>query len=126
MAYAYFPTDAVLSLGIAPHGTQQWLEVALVGSEGMAGVAQLLGGSASGMRVTVIRAGAALRIGVAPLLLQLLASNALRKRMQRYVLVALTQMAQALHPLSPGGPAPRPLAVDGAGPGSLPGPARDA
>lgn len=95
MAYAYFPTDAVLSLGVAPHRKAHCLEVALVGAEGMAGLPLLLGASAATMRVTVLRAGTALRIAAAPLLQQLLASRPVRERMLRYVLVALTQMAQA-------------------------------
>lgn len=95
MAYAYFPTEAVLSLGVAPRGTGHWLEVALVGPEGMAGLPLLLGASASTTRVTVLRAGTALRIAAASLREQLLASLSVRERMQRYVLVALTQMAQA-------------------------------
>jgi len=95
MAHAWFPIGAVLSLAIALRGTRQWLEVALVGSEGMVGLPLLLGARASTMRVTVLRAGAAMRIGAAPLRRQLLASRSLRLRMQRYVLVVLTQMAQA-------------------------------
>lgn len=95
MGYAYFPTEAVLSLGVASHAAGHWLEVALVGPEGMAGLSLLLGATASTMRVTVLRAGAALRIAAAPLRRQLLASRSVRVRMQRYVLVALTQMAQA-------------------------------
>ncbi|GAB3777227.1 Crp/Fnr family transcriptional regulator [Ramlibacter monticola] len=95
MAHAWFPTSAVLSLAIAPPETRQWLEVALVGSEGMVGLPLLLGVRASTMRVTVLRAGAALCIGAAPLRRQLLASRPLRTRLQRYVLVVLTQMARA-------------------------------
>jgi CRP-like cAMP-binding protein len=95
MAHAWFPTGAVLSLGVAPGGTREWLEVALVGSEGMVGLPLLLGASASALRVTVVRPGAALRLGAAALRQELLASGGLQARMQRYVLVVLTQMAQA-------------------------------
>jgi CRP-like cAMP-binding protein len=95
MAYAYFPTDAVVSLGMAPQGTRQCLEVALVGPEGMVGLPLLLGATASTLRATVVRPGAAWRIAVAPLRLQLVESPPLAQRMQRYVLVSLTQLAQA-------------------------------
>lgn len=95
IAHAFFPTHAVLSLGVTLGRSGQWLEVALVGSEGMAGLPLLLGVAASAMRVTVLRAGGALRIDAARLQEQLLASPPLRITMERYILVVLTQMAQA-------------------------------
>jgi len=95
IAHAYFPTQAMLSVAVTPDGSAHSLEVALVGSEGMAGLPLLLGASASELRVTVVRAGVSLRIGATALRAQLLASRALRERLQRYVLVALTQLAQA-------------------------------
>lgn len=95
MTHAYFPTDAIVSLGIAAAGSQACLEVALVGWEGMIGLPLLLGANASTLRPTVVRAGFALRIAAAPLQLQLLGSEALAHRMRRYVLVSHAQMAQA-------------------------------
>jgi CRP-like cAMP-binding protein len=94
-AYVYFPTEAVVSLGLVPRAARQCLEVALVGPEGMVGLPLLLGATASTLRATVVRPGAAWRIAGAPLQLQLLESPQLARRMQRYVLVSLTQMAQA-------------------------------
>jgi len=95
MTHAYFPTDAIVSLSVAATGQSACLEVALIGWEGMIGLPLLLGAAASALRPTVVRGGFALRIAAAPLRLQLLGSEALASRMQRYVLVSLAQMAQA-------------------------------
>ena len=95
MTHAYFPTDAVVSLGIAATGSRACLEVALVGWAGMVGLPLLLGATASVLRPTVVRAGFALRIAAAALRFQLLGSQALATRMQRYILVSHAQMAQA-------------------------------
>lgn len=93
--HAYFPLDGVVSLGIAVAGTRRHFEVALVGREGMVGVPLLLGVTASTLRASVVKRGLALRIAAGPLRLQLLASAAFRQRMDQYVLVSFTQMAQA-------------------------------
>jgi CRP-like cAMP-binding protein len=93
--HAWFPIDAIVSLGMAEGGEQHSFELALVGPEGMVGLPLLLGSNASSLRATVVRAGAALRIAAAPLRLQLRSSEGLRERMQQYVLVSLTQLAQA-------------------------------
>jgi CRP-like cAMP-binding protein len=94
-AHAWFPIDAIVSLGMAEGGEQHSFEVGLVGSEGMVGIPLLLGSNASSLRATVVRPGAALRISAARLRLQLRSSEAFRERMQQYVLVSLTQLAQA-------------------------------
>ena len=93
--HAWFPIDAIVSLGMAESGEQHSCEVGLVGSEGMVGIPLLLGSNASSLRATVARPGAALRIAAAPLRLQLRSSEAFRERMQQYVLVSLTQLARA-------------------------------
>jgi CRP-like cAMP-binding protein len=93
--HAWFPIDAIVSLGMAEGGEQHSFELALVGSEGMVGIPLLLGSNASSLRATVVRPGAALRIAAAPLRLHLRASEAFRERMQQYMLVSLAQLAQA-------------------------------
>ncbi|MBC5785330.1 Crp/Fnr family transcriptional regulator [Ramlibacter sp. USB13] len=93
--HAYFPLDAIVSLGVGATGRDHGLELALVGAEGMVGVPLLLGSTASTLRATVTRAGAAWRIAVPALQLQLRAGEALRGVMRRYVLVSLAQLAQA-------------------------------
>jgi CRP-like cAMP-binding protein len=95
ITHAWFPLDAVLSLGIAAGRKPDVLEVALVGREGMVGIPLLLGSTVSSLRATVVRPGALLRIAVAPLRAHLRASEAVRQSLQQYVLVALAQLAQA-------------------------------
>lgn len=95
MAHAYFPTGAVVSLGIAPANEPRALEVALVGREGMVGLPLVMGEAMSSLRATVVAAGTALRIPAAPLRLQLEDSPALRTQLHRYLLVTLAGMAQA-------------------------------
>lgn len=95
-SHAYFPLDAVVSLGIAPAGQVRCLEWALVGREGMLGVPLLLGSGASDMRAVVVRPGASWRVAAAPLRAQLRSSETLRAALQRFVLVTLAQLAQAV------------------------------
>jgi len=93
--HAYFPLDAIVSLGIAAAGQARCLEVALVGPEGMIGLPLLLGSTASSLRATVVKPGASWRLAAAPLRAQLRSSEALCRVMQRFVLVSLAQLAQA-------------------------------
>lgn len=96
VTHAWFPLEAIVSVRIdAPHGPRG-LEVALVGPEGVVGVPLLLGATASTLRATVVKPGAALRIAAAPLRLELAAGSAFRRGMERYVLVSLAQMAQGI------------------------------
>lgn len=93
--HAWFPLAAIVSLGVAAAGKAHSFEVGLVGPEGMVGIPLLLGSSDSSLRATVVRQGAALRIAAAPLRLHLRSSEDFRERMQQYVLVTLTHLAQA-------------------------------
>jgi CRP-like cAMP-binding protein len=95
ITHAYFPLNAIVSLGVPEPGGRDHFEVALVGREGMVGVPLLLGSAASSLRAIVVAQGATLRMAAAPLRLELEASQGFAQRMQQYVLVALTQMAQA-------------------------------
>jgi CRP-like cAMP-binding protein len=94
--HAFFPLDAIVSLRIAAGRRQEGFEVALVGREGMVGLPLLLGATATTLRATVVKAGGAWRIAGAPLRAELLAGATFRRRMQSYVLVSLTQMAQGV------------------------------
>ncbi|MEJ8835558.1 Crp/Fnr family transcriptional regulator [Ramlibacter sp. AN1133] len=93
--HAWFPLDAIVSLSMPAAGKPHSLSVAMVGAEGMVGIPLLLGSTASSLRAVVVREGAALRIPVVALRTQLRESDDFRKRMQQYVLVTLTQLAQA-------------------------------
>jgi CRP-like cAMP-binding protein len=93
--HVWFPLDAIVSLGVAAPGKQHCFEVALVGAEGLIGLSLVLGSTTSSLRATVVRPGGALRIAAAPLRLQIGSSQAFRRRMEQYVLVSLSHMAQA-------------------------------
>lgn len=93
--HAFFPVDAIVSLGVGATGKAHGLELVLVGSEGLVGVPVLLGSGASSLRAKVIRPGAAWRIAAPALRVQLQGSEALRRLMQQYVLVTLAQLAQS-------------------------------
>jgi CRP-like cAMP-binding protein len=71
------------------------LEVSLVGQEGMAGTAALLGVVASQLDHVVHGSGSALRLGTPELRRELGRSPALRLRLQRYVHVEMHQLAQS-------------------------------
>lgn len=93
---AWFPLDAVLSVGFPAAGDHRSIEVALVGPEGMVGIPLLFGGSGSELMAKVVRPGSALRIEAQRLGLQLAASAELEKCLRRYVLVSLAQLARAV------------------------------
>lgn len=93
---AWFPLDAVLSVNVVAPGERHSIQVGLVGREGMVGLPLLLGASVSELTATVVRPGAALRIGAEALRLQLLASPELERRLRRYALVSLGQFARAV------------------------------
>jgi CRP-like cAMP-binding protein len=95
-AYAFFPLDAIVSLRMATPRRQEGFEVALVGPEGMVGLPLLLGARTSALRATVVKPGAAWRMTAARMRSELRAGGAFRRRMNRYVLVSLTQMAQGV------------------------------
>ncbi|WP_018971916.1 Crp/Fnr family transcriptional regulator [Rudaea cellulosilytica] len=93
LRYAYFPTSAFISL-VTPLDACAGLEVALVGNEGMAGVALLLGVPVSPLNHLVQGAGGALRISAAAFRGELEQCPALRRRLQRYAYVKMHQFAQ--------------------------------
>jgi len=86
----------VLSVGFVAAGEGRSIEVALVGREGMVGIPLLLGADESELTATVVRPGKALSIPAEGLRLQLAASAELDRRLRRYVLVALAQIARAV------------------------------
>ena len=89
----YFPTSAFISL-VTPLDACAGLEVALVGDEGMAGVALLLGVPVSPLNHLVQGAGGALRIGAAAFRHEIEHCPALRRRLHRYAYVKMHQFAQ--------------------------------
>jgi len=69
--------------------------VGLVGNEGMLGLALVLDGDQSPERAVVLGAGSALRMDVGFLRREFGRSEALRRRLGRYVHVRMSQLAQA-------------------------------
>ncbi len=91
--HVYFPTDSYISL-ISPINGRASLEVALVGNEGMHGIAITLGVDVAPLHALVQGGGGALRMSAAPFRRQLNQSPALRRGLCRYVYVLMRQLAQ--------------------------------
>jgi CRP-like cAMP-binding protein len=92
--HVYFPIRSFISL-IMPVDDSASLEVGLVGNEGMFGIPLALGVDASPVRAVVQGAGSALRTDAAHFCRELQRSQALQREIDRYVVVHLTQLAQA-------------------------------
>jgi CRP-like cAMP-binding protein len=92
--HVYFPLDGFISDVTAVDGHAA-LEVGLIGDEGMCGVALALGVGVSANRAVVQGDGSALRIGVVAFRHELERSRVLRRILNRYVSVLMTQLAQA-------------------------------
>jgi len=91
--HVYFPTGSLISL-LKLDGGLVSLQIALTGNEGMYGVGLALGADFSRGQATVQAGGPAWRIGAAAFRRELARSPALRKGVQRYVYVLLSQLAQ--------------------------------
>ena len=93
--HVYFPTSCFISL-LMPSSDSATFEVALVGNEGMLGIALALNADISPERATVLGAGLALRMDAAALRQELARSTVLRREIERYVHVRMGQLAQAV------------------------------
>lgn len=93
LSHVYFPTRSFISL-VMPIGGTSFLEVGLIGNEGMFGIPLALGVDVSPVRAVVQGAGPALRMGAALFRRELRKSSALQRQTDRYAFVHMSQLAQ--------------------------------
>lgn len=92
MRHVYFPNEGFISLMASIDG-EPGLEVGMVGHEGMLGVHLALGVGVAPLHAMVHGAGTAWRVGSARFRLELAASTALKRTLNRYLYVLMEQMA---------------------------------
>jgi CRP-like cAMP-binding protein len=92
--YAYFPVTGFISLVSVVKGHKP-LEMSLIGNEGMLGATLSLGVTNAPLAALVQGTGSALRISAAHLIHELRIAPMLMLRLNNYVYVLLTQLAQS-------------------------------
>lgn len=93
LSHVYFPTTAIVSLlYVMENGASA--EIAVVGNEGIVGIALFMGGETMPNRAVVQSAGHAYRLKGQALKQEFNRSGALQHLLLRYTLALLTQMAQ--------------------------------
>jgi CRP-like cAMP-binding protein len=90
--HVYFPVDATVSL-VTPIDGKPVLEVGMVGREGMVGAHLVLGVTTTPLHAVVQGAGKTWRIASAPFLGELARSPVLRRCLNRYLYVLMSQFA---------------------------------
>jgi len=91
--HVYFPTTAIVSLlYVTSNGSSS--NVAVVGNEGLIGVASFMGGDTTLSRAVVQSAGHAYRLSAAAIRQEFMRGGAVQRLLLRYTQVLLTQMAQ--------------------------------
>ena len=93
LQYVYFPTTSIVSLlYVMADGASA--EIAVVGNEGMVGVALFMGGETTPSRAIVQSAGAAYRLPGHSMKEEFVRGGAMQHLLLRYTQALLTQMAQ--------------------------------
>jgi CRP-like cAMP-binding protein len=91
--YVYFPTDSIVSLlYVMEDGASA--EIAVVGNEGVVGLALFMGGETTPSRAVVQSAGDAYRLGAGVLKSEFSRGGELQHLLLRYTQALITQMAQ--------------------------------
>ena len=93
LSHVYFPTTSIVSLLYAMENGAS-AEIAVVGNEGIVGVALFMGGETTPSRGIVQSAGHAYRLGGQDLKREFLRAGELQHVLLRYTQALLTQMAQ--------------------------------
>jgi CRP-like cAMP-binding protein len=92
--YVYFPNDSIISL-ISELSDTSWLEVGMVGNEGMAGLAVFMGVPYSTTRALVQGSGSAMRMSSAAVRKESNRLGSLHHLLHRYSHSLLTQVSQS-------------------------------
>lgn len=93
--YVYFPNDSIISL-ISEMSETTWLEVGMVGNEGVAGLAVFMGVNSSSIRALVQGSGTAMRMSSAAVRTEANQLGGFHRLLHRYSHSLLTQVAQSL------------------------------
>jgi CRP-like cAMP-binding protein len=93
MSHAYFPTDCVISLLYVMQNGES-AEIAIVGNEGMIGIAIFMGGDSTMSRAVVQNAGHAYRLKAQILRDEFHRGNALSRALLMFSSALITQMVQ--------------------------------
>lgn len=92
--HVYFPNDSIISL-ISELSETSWLEVGMVGNEGMAGLAVFMGVGTSSTRALVQGSGTAMRMSSAIARTEANRVGSLHRLLHRYSHSLLTQVSQS-------------------------------
>ena len=95
LSHLYFPTSAIVSITHLLRGGES-IEVAMIGSEGVAGASSLLGSGLSNHRGVVLRSGQAYRLSTAWLKSEFEIFPDFLQMMLRYSQALITQISQVL------------------------------
>jgi CRP-like cAMP-binding protein len=92
--YVYFPNNSIISL-ISELSETAWLEVGMVGNEGMAGLAVFMGVDTSSIRALVQGSGTAMRMSSAAVRTEANRAGSFHRLLHRYSHSLLTQVSQS-------------------------------